>query len=140
MVNGFAGTFLYDIAQIHDRNPIRDVFYDGEIVSDKQVSKIEFFLQIHEQVQDLALDRNVQCRYWFIANHQSWIECNRSRDADSLSLATGKFKWISGDGSCWQAHDIQQFSDAFCATGFIANFLNYVRFFQNIANRMAWVQ
>ena len=69
MVNGFAGTFLYDIAQIHDRYPIRDVFNDGEIVSDKQVSKIEFFLQIHEQVQDLALDRNVQCRYWFIANH-----------------------------------------------------------------------
>ena len=69
MVNGFAGTFLYDIAQIHDRNPIRDVFYDSEIVSDKQVRKVELFLQIHEEVQDLALDRNIQRRYWFIANH-----------------------------------------------------------------------
>jgi len=56
VVNGFAGTFLYDIAQIHDRNPIRDVFYDSEIVSDKQVGKVELFLQIHEEVQDLALD------------------------------------------------------------------------------------
>jgi hypothetical protein len=56
VVNGFAGTFLYDIAQIHDRNPIRDVFYDSEIVSDKQVRKVELFLQIHQQVQDLALD------------------------------------------------------------------------------------
>ena len=69
MVNGFAGTFLYDIAQIHDRNPIRDVFYDRKIVSDKQVCKVEFFLQINKQVQDLTLDRNIQCRYWFIANH-----------------------------------------------------------------------
>ena len=56
MVNGFTGTLLYDITQVHDRNPIRDVFYNREIVSDEQVCQFKFFLQIHEQVQDLALD------------------------------------------------------------------------------------
>ena len=56
VVNRFTGTLLYDITQVHDRNPIRDVFYNREIVSDEQVCQFKFFLQIHEQVQDLAMD------------------------------------------------------------------------------------
>ena len=47
MVNGFAGTFLDDITQVHDRDPIRDVLYDREIVSDKQVGKVELLLQVY---------------------------------------------------------------------------------------------
>lgn len=107
MVNGFAGTFLDDITQVHDRDPIRDVFYDREIVSDKQVGKVELLLQVYQQVQDLALDGNIQCRYRFIADHKFWIECYRSRDADALSLTPGKFEGVSRHRTSWQAHDIQ---------------------------------
>lgn len=38
------GSKLYHMAEVHDGNAVRDVFDDQEVVSDKQVGKVQFFL------------------------------------------------------------------------------------------------
>jgi len=88
VVDGFARTLLNDVAQVHNRDAVGDVFHHRKVVSDKQVREIKFFLKVHEQVQDLALDRYIKGRDRFIANHQPRIQGNGPGNADSLPLAT----------------------------------------------------
>src|SRR6266849_6995607 len=46
---------LDDLAQVHDRYSIRDVFDDREVVGDEQIGQVELRLQPLEQVDDLRL-------------------------------------------------------------------------------------
>ena len=45
---------LDDLAEVHHRDPVRDVPDDGEVVRDEQVRRVELVLQLLEQVDDLA--------------------------------------------------------------------------------------
>ena len=36
------------------------MLHDRKVMRDKKVSKIEFFLQIHQQIQNLTLNRDIQ--------------------------------------------------------------------------------
>ncbi len=49
-----------DAAVVHDRDFIRDEFHHREIVRNKDISQIEFFLKIEQQVENLRLNGNVQ--------------------------------------------------------------------------------
>ena len=55
--DGFGGTGLHDAPEIHDRNPVREITDDTEIVRNEEVGQAQFFLQITQKVQDLGLDR-----------------------------------------------------------------------------------
>jgi len=37
VINGFTSCTFGDLSQIHDGDAIRDVFYDGKVMGDKQV-------------------------------------------------------------------------------------------------------
>ena len=60
-------------------------------MGNKNIGEVELVLQIHEQVNDLRLNRDVQCAYRFIANNEFGLEDKRTGDADALTLTTGKF-------------------------------------------------
>src|SRR5438876_12257583 len=51
---------LDDLAEIHDGDAMADMLDDGEVMSDKEVGEGEFPLQIHQKVNDLRLDRDVE--------------------------------------------------------------------------------
>ena len=48
--------FLHNSSQIHDDHAVRDMFYNGKVVTDKHVGQVEMFSQIQKQVQNLGLD------------------------------------------------------------------------------------
>ncbi len=48
LVHSFAICALYQLAEIHDADSIRDVFDHRQIVSDEQIRKFEFSLQVNE--------------------------------------------------------------------------------------------
>jgi len=58
---------LHDAPEIHHGDAGRDVPHHGQIVGDEQVAKAQALLQIHEQVDDLSLDRNVEGGYRLVA-------------------------------------------------------------------------
>src|SRR5207249_1203620 len=51
---------LDDLAEVHDRDPLREVPYHGQVVRDEQEGQIELALQPTQQIDDLRLDRHVQ--------------------------------------------------------------------------------
>src|SRR3954452_10854076 len=55
---------LDDGAEVHDRDSVRDVAYDGEVMRDEEVRQVEVSLQRLEQVEDLRLNRDIERRDW----------------------------------------------------------------------------
>ena len=49
-----------NVAEVHDGDPVADVLDHRKIVGDKEVCQAEFLLQILQQVDDLALDGDVE--------------------------------------------------------------------------------
>ena len=51
---------LRDLAQVHHAHPVADVLDDREVVTDEQVRQVVVLPQVQEQVEDLALDGDVE--------------------------------------------------------------------------------
>jgi hypothetical protein len=58
--DSIAAAALDDAALLHDRDDVADVAHHAQVVADEEVADPEVALEVHEQVEDLALDRDVQ--------------------------------------------------------------------------------
>ena len=47
---------LHDPSQVHDRDTVRNMPHDEQIVRDKQVRNAQLFLQLLEHIDDLRLN------------------------------------------------------------------------------------
>ena len=88
--DGAARTQLDDLAEVHHAHTVSDSLHHGEVVADEQVRQSHLFLQIHHQVDDLRLDRDVQRGHRFIGDHQLGPQRQGSGDADALPLTSGE--------------------------------------------------
>jgi hypothetical protein len=61
-----------------------------EVVADEQVGEAELLAQVHEQVQHLRLDRDVERRHRLVADDESGLHRQSAGDADALALAAGE--------------------------------------------------
>src|SRR6266446_8474077 len=102
------GRGLDDATEIHHRNALADMLDDRQIMGNKEISKTEFLLQVLQQIDDLSLDRHIQCRYRFIADDQFRLDGERARDTDALALTTGKLVRIASHMIRLQADGLQQ--------------------------------
>ena len=84
-----------DAAEIHDRDAVGEVLDDAEIMADEQVGEVELVAQVHEQVEDLRLDRHVERRDGFVADQNLGLHRERAGDADALALAAGELMRIA---------------------------------------------
>ena len=71
------------------------MLYDRQIVRDKQIGQSSLLLQIAKQVDDLCLNRHVQCRYRLITHDEFRIQRKCTCDTDSLSLSAGELMRIT---------------------------------------------
>ena len=108
---------LHDFAQIHDGDPVGDVFDDGEIVRDEKVTEAHVALEVHEEIEDLALHTNIKCGDGFVADDEPGLKGDGAGDADALALAAGKFERITVAGSRRQADFFEEFGSALAASG-----------------------
>ena len=63
-------TKFHDSTEVQHRNAVGDISDHAQVVRDEHVTNILARLQIHQQVQDVCLHRNVERRSWFVANNQ----------------------------------------------------------------------
>ena len=94
-VNGLCFTQFHDPSQIHNGNTIADMFDDAQVMRNKNIGQMIFFLKLIQQIQYLRLNRHIQCGNRFIADHQFRRQRQGSGNIDSLSLPSGKFVWIT---------------------------------------------
>ena len=81
---------FHDPAAAHDVHEFRRLRNDAEIVRDQQQSHTEIPLEAPEEIQDLGLDRDVECRGGFVGDQKVGTRGDRARDQDSLALPSGQ--------------------------------------------------
>jgi hypothetical protein len=54
------GPALHDATVLHDRHDMAHMPHHGQVMADEKVADTELALQVHEQVQDLALHREIE--------------------------------------------------------------------------------
>src|SRR5579859_4468769 len=79
-----------DTAQIHDGDAIADVLDHAEIVTDEQIGETEIAAQLHEEIDDLRLDRHVERSDRFVTDQEIRLDRERASNANTLTLAAGK--------------------------------------------------
>ena len=89
----FGGAFFNEFTVFENRDLVADVFNDGEVVVNKKVSKVKFFLEVHQKVDDLGLDRDIESTDRFVADDKLWFDGEGAGNTDALALASAKFVW-----------------------------------------------
>jgi hypothetical protein len=88
------GTF-HDATEIHDQHAIREMFDHAKIVTDEQIGQVQIAAKVHEQIEDLCLNRNIQRGHGFIAHQKFRLYRERTGDAYALALPAGELMWIA---------------------------------------------
>jgi hypothetical protein len=89
------GAVFHDAAMLQDRDAIRDLGDDAEIVGDEQDGGALAHLQIPDQGQDLRLCGDIERRGRFVGDQDGRLERERHRDHRALPLAAGQLVRIS---------------------------------------------
>src|SRR5713226_9284925 len=135
-----AGRNLHDLAEVHDRDAVGDVFHDREVVRDEEVGEVELALQPLEQVDDLRLNRNVTGRDRLVTHDEARIDRQRARDADALALAAREFVRIPIDKTGVQADHVEQLADPFSPRGPAGQVMDVERLAHDVAHRLPWIE
>ena len=89
------GSCLHDAAEIHDGDTIADVLHDPQVVRDEEIGKTALRLNVFQQVDDLRLDRDVECGDRLVCDDQRRVESEGTGDGEALSLAAGELRRAS---------------------------------------------
>jgi hypothetical protein len=81
-------------AKIDDRDPVGDMPDKAKIVGYEDDSEPEPFLQIHEQVNHLRLNRDIEGGNQFIGDQANRFDGEGTRDRYALTLSPRKFMRI----------------------------------------------
>ena len=76
--------FLDDLAAVHHDHARRDLGDDAEVVRDHRDRRAEPLLQIREQLEDLRLDRDVECGRRLVGDDERRAHHERHRDQHAL--------------------------------------------------------
>ena len=114
--------------------------HNAEIVGDKHIRHSEFVLQILEQVDDLGLYRDVECRHRFIGDDEPRLQGQRPGDADTLALPAGELVWLAGVVLGLQSDPIQQFLNPPLDVGAVGKTVKPHRVTDNLADAFARIQ
>ena len=103
---------LRHLAQVHHGNTRADVLDDAQVVRDEQIGQPQLLLQVHQNVEDLRLHRDVQRRDRLIRHDKLRIQSQRARNTDALALPTGELVWITFGVEILHIHHTQQIDHA----------------------------
>src|SRR6478672_2806884 len=86
---------LDDPTEIHDRDPVRDVAYDRELVRDEDHRETEAGHEIVEQVEDLRLNGHVERAHRLVRDQELGLDREGAGDRDALALPAGELARIA---------------------------------------------
>ena len=137
-----AGTIgeLDNFAEVHDRHPMADVLHNTQIMRDEKVSELELLLQIHQQVDDLGLDGNIERAHWLVANDELRLDGECSRNSHALTLPSAELVRVT-------IHDVlgRPTRSSSSSTRFSPSLpsftktMNHERLIENTPDRHSWI-
>ena len=84
------GGYFHNFPQVHDRDRGGNILHHTQIVGDEQVGQPHLALKILHQVDYLRLNRHIQRAHRLVGDDEVRRYSEGARDADTLTLATGK--------------------------------------------------
>jgi hypothetical protein len=81
---------LHELALVHDRDAVRHLRDDAEVVRDEQQRQVEARLQFAHQVEHLCLDRDVERRRRLVGDDERRPAGERDGDHHALTHAAGE--------------------------------------------------
>ena len=111
MIYNITWTTLNNMPKIHNTNTIGNMFYHGKVMGDEEVGQTQLFLKLDQQIDNLRLNGNIQCRYRLITDNKFRIYSQSSRNTDTLPLSAGK---LMRETTCMlfiQAYQREKFMD-----------------------------
>ena len=81
---------LYDLAEVHDRDPVAQELRRREVVRDEQVRQVELVAQLDQQLEDARAHAHVEHRDRLVENEERWRRDQRARDRHALLLSSRK--------------------------------------------------
>ena len=111
------GRGLDDAAEIHDGDPVGDVFDHRKIVRNEDVGEGKTLAKVGQQIEHLRADRNIERRNRFVTDNKLRFNRKRPRDRNPLPLAAGEFVRVSLTISGVEPDQTEQFGDAIAAAG-----------------------
>ncbi len=87
-------------AAIHHHHALHVLGDDAEIVRDQDHRHAALLDEIGDEVEDLALDGDVERGGWLVRDQQVRLAGERHRDRDALALAAGELVRIGIDAPC----------------------------------------
>src|SRR3546814_1409400 len=92
---------LHHAAEIHDDHAVGDVLDHREVVADEEIGEVEVLAQVHEKVDDLGLDRDVQRSDGLVADQEARLhrQCAGNRSEEHTSELQSLMR-ISYAGFC----------------------------------------
>lgn len=135
VVNLLSASLLNELAVVHDKNAVADVFDHREVVRDEQVRELESLLQVLQQVDYLRLHADVECADGFVAHDELWFHRQCTGDADPLPLATAEFVWVASGMFGRKTDPIQEFGHTIAFRFLVgAQFVNAQGFRDDVAD------
>lgn len=117
--NLVAGAFFDDLTFVHHRDALADMLDDRHVVGDEEVGQSELFLKVHEQVDDLRLDRHIERGGRLITDDELGFEREGASDPDALTLTTRELVRIPIRRSSGHPTTLEQRLDAFAEFRFV---------------------
>ena len=111
------GLQFHEPAEVHDGHPVADVAHHREVVGDEEIGQMELLLEVHEEVDDLCLDGDVQGRDRLVADDQLRLEGQGPADADALALPAAELVGVPVDGLGPEPHDLHDLPHPFEPVG-----------------------
>ncbi len=131
---------FHDHAEVHDGDSIRDVVHDAEVVRDEDVRELKLVLEVVEQVDDLRLDRDVECRDRLVGDDQLGAQRERARDADPLALAAGELVREAVDVLRGEPDHLEQLPDLLANLVAASVAVDLERVGDDLPDALAWIE
>ena len=100
---------FHDVAQVHHRYPVTYVAHHRQIMSDEEICKVESLLQVFQQIDNLGLNRYVQCGHRLVAHDKRRVNRQGASHADTLALSAAELVGEPVSHVRIQANVLQQF-------------------------------
>src|SRR5690606_32631640 len=69
--------------------------HHAKVMADEQIGQIQVFAQIHEKVENLRLNGDVQCGNGLVADQHGRLDSECARDSDTLALPAAELVRIA---------------------------------------------
>ena len=104
---------------MHDGDAVGEEADDAEVVRDEEHGEAEFAPEVEEEIEDLALDGDVEGADWFVGEEEFGGRGESAGDGDALALAAGEFvRVFEGSGGA-EADAFHESGDAGAEGGLV---------------------